>query len=155
MREGTLFSSYHKCIKYIYYESVETRANVNNTLTVRLMRRKIILIEGNGKCRHLNKLTCRGTLRLVFICLRPRNPFLPPLQAVYVYLLYSILIYTGKGGGRVETERRLEGQQFTKLGRKYQHDWLYFQSINSEKHLPQRPFTGQFFWWRHFVSGSI
>jgi hypothetical protein len=32
-----------------------------------------------------------------------------------------------EGGGvwRVEPERRLEGQQFTKLGRKYQHDWLY------------------------------
>jgi hypothetical protein len=27
-------------------------------------------------------------------------------------------------GGRVESERRLEGQQFTKLGRKYQHGWL-------------------------------
>jgi hypothetical protein len=28
----------------------------------------------------------------------------------------------GLGGGRVEPERRLAGQQFTKLGRKYQHD---------------------------------
>jgi hypothetical protein len=28
----------------------------------------------------------------------------------------------GKGGGGVERERRLEGQQITKLGRKYQHD---------------------------------
>ncbi len=37
------------------------------------------------------------------------------------------------------------GQQFTKLGRKYQHDWLCRQSINSDKHLPQSPFTGQFF----------
>ncbi len=44
-------------------------------------------------------------------------------------------------GGRVEPERRLEGQQFTKLGRKYQHDSLYLQSINSDKHLPQSPFT--------------
>jgi hypothetical protein len=35
-----------------------------------------------------------------------------------------ILIHTGKGGGggRVEPERRFEGQEFTKLGRKYQHD---------------------------------
>jgi hypothetical protein len=33
-----------------------------------------------------------------------------------------ILIHTGKGGeGDIEPERRLEGQQFTKLGRKYQH----------------------------------
>jgi hypothetical protein len=47
----------------------------------------------------------------VFFCLRP------PLHT------YFILIHTGKGvrGGRVEPERRLEGQQFTKLGKKYQN----------------------------------
>jgi hypothetical protein len=28
----------------------------------------------------------------------------------------------GRGGGGVEPERRLEGQQFTKLGRKYKHN---------------------------------
>jgi hypothetical protein len=55
----------------------------------------------------------------------------------------SILIHTGKGRG-VEPERRLEGQQFTKLDRKYQHDRQYLQSINTDKHLPQSPFTGQF-----------
>ncbi len=81
-------------------------ANVNNTLTVGPMRRKIRLIEGNAKCRHLKKLTCKGTLRLVFICLRPRNPYLPPLQTVYLYLLYSILIYTGKGGGESWNQKR-------------------------------------------------
>ncbi len=36
---------------------------------------------------------------------------------------YSILIYTGRGR-RVEPERGLEGHQFTKLGRKYQHDGM-------------------------------
>ncbi len=35
---------------------------------------------------------------------------------------------TGEGGG--EPERSLEGEQLTKLGRKYQYDWLYFLSIN-------------------------
>jgi hypothetical protein len=30
-------------------------------------RRKIRLIEGNTKFRHLKKLTCKGTLRQVFI----------------------------------------------------------------------------------------
>jgi hypothetical protein len=29
--------------------------------------RKIRLIEGNEKCRHLKKLTCKGALRQVFI----------------------------------------------------------------------------------------
>ena len=70
--------------------------------TKAIYRRKIRLKAGNAKCRHLKTLTCKETLRRVFICLR-------------------IIIHTGKGG-RVEPERRLEGQQFTKLGRKYQHD---------------------------------
>ncbi len=94
-------------------------------------------IDTKVKCRHLKKFTCKGTFRQVFICLKPP----PPLQTVYV----QVLIHTGKGGGgRVELERRLEGQQVTKLGRKYQHDWMYLQSINSDKHLPQSPFTGKF-----------
>jgi hypothetical protein len=66
-------------------------------------RRKIWLIEGNAKCCHLKKLTCKGTLRQVFICLRPRTLY-PPSHTVYLYL------YT-----------RGERQQFTKLGQKYQH----------------------------------
>jgi hypothetical protein len=48
------------------------------------------------------------------------------------------------GGGRVEPERRKEGQQFTKLGQKYKHDRLYLHYINSNKHLPLSLFTGQF-----------
>jgi hypothetical protein len=28
----------------------------------------------------------------------------------------------GRGGERVQPKRRIEGQQFPKLGRKYQHD---------------------------------
>ncbi len=43
-----------------------------------------------------------------------RNPIPPPLPTVYVYKVY--LFTQGRGGGRVEPERRLEGQQFTKLG---------------------------------------
>ncbi len=41
----------------------------------------------------------------------------PPSQSHTVILYFD----TGKGGG-VEPERRLEGQQFSKLGQKYQHD---------------------------------
>jgi hypothetical protein len=48
-----------------------------------------------------------------------QNPIPPPPP--YSSIQYTI--HTGKGvGGRVEPEIRLEGQQFTKLDRKYQHD---------------------------------
>jgi hypothetical protein len=100
-------------------------------------RRKIRLIEGNAECRHLKKLICKGILRQVFICMWLRTP--PPLHTVYVYTWYSILIHAGKGrdegGGRVEPERRLEGQQFTKLGRKipsiFLDDDILFWCLNS------------------------
>jgi hypothetical protein len=59
-------------------------------------------------------------------------------------LFYKGTLWQVEEGGRVETERRLEGQQFTKLGRKYQQ-YEYLQSINSDEHLPQNPFTGNFF----------
>jgi len=39
------------------------------------MRRKMRLIENKEKCRYLKSLSWKGTLRQVFICLRP-----PPLQ---------------------------------------------------------------------------
>ncbi len=80
--------------------------------------RKIRLLEGNAKYRHLKKVTCKGTLRQVFICLKPRIPY-PPLHNVYVYTVY---IFTQGGGERVEPDRRGEGQQFTKLGRNNKND---------------------------------
>jgi hypothetical protein len=46
-----------------------------------------------------------------------QNPTPPSLHTVYVCTHTH-----SEGGGRVEPERRLEGQQFTKMGQKYQHD---------------------------------
>ncbi len=67
-----------------------------------------------------------------------------PLPATHRPYTYCTLTQ-GRERGGVEPERKLKGQQFTKLGRKYQHDWLYLQSLNSDKHMPQSPFTGKFF----------
>jgi hypothetical protein len=109
--------------------------------------RKIRLIEGIAKCRHLKIFSGKGTLRNVFICLRLRTLYtLPHLTS---YTLYACIQYTyspengGRGGESWTRENRREGQKFTKLDRKYQHDWLYLQSINSDK--PQSLFTGKIF----------
>jgi hypothetical protein len=59
---------------------------------------------------------------------RTQHPPPPPSHTLPVW---TVLWHRkGEKGGRVEPERRLEGQQFTKLGRKYQHDWLFLQSIS-------------------------
>jgi hypothetical protein len=71
-----------------------------------LQPRIINYIDIKSKCRLLKNLPGKGLCTLTH-CKR----------------VYSILIHTGNGGeGRVQPERRLEGQQFTKLSRKYQHD---------------------------------
>ncbi len=75
-----------------------------------------------------------------------QNPIPPSLPHCLVYVCTVYLFTQGRGGGvEIEPERRLERQKFTKLGRKYQHDWLYLQSLNSDKHPPQSPFTGSIF----------
>jgi hypothetical protein len=109
-----------------------------------VVRRKIRLIEGNAECRHLKTLTCRGTLRQVFICLRPRTLCPPPITHCIQYT-YSHREGGMGGGGESWTREKGRGATAHKMGRKYQHDWLHLQSINSDKHLPQSPFTGQYF----------
>ncbi len=113
----------------------------------------------SSKMSSSKKLTRKGTLRQVFIWIwseqsvklllnmvfnSARHP--RPLPATHCLYICTVLWHREGGGGRVEPERRLEGHQFTKLGRKYQHDWLYLQSVNSDKYLPLSPFRCQFFW---------
>jgi hypothetical protein len=114
-------------------------------------RRRIILLEGNAKCRHLKQLTCKGTLRQVFIWLRPRTPYPRPLA--HCKRVYSMLIHTGEG---VELNPR-EGERGNR-GEYRSQNWVentnmtdctqeicYLQSINSDKHLLRSPFLVQFF----------
>ncbi len=68
-----------------------------------------------------------------------------PLPATHcLFILYFDTRKRGRGW-RVEPERRLEEQQFKKLGRKDHYDWQPINSTVHDKHLPQSPFTGQFF----------
>ncbi len=103
---------------HMYIRSFVTEVQVHGRY-----RRKDKTQRKQCKISSSKKLTCKGTLRQVFICLRPRTPY-PPLHNVYLYTVYLFTQGRGEGGGEgviVEPERRLEGQEFTKLGRKYQH----------------------------------
>jgi hypothetical protein len=113
-------------------------------------------IDTKAKCQHLEQLTCKGPLQQVIIFLRP-PPLLgflgwfsnfvgseschiqsikllqnmvsnrtqhPQPPSSHTLSVYTVLWHRE---GRVAPERRLEGQQFTKLGRKYQHDCIYSQ----------------------------
>jgi hypothetical protein len=60
----------------------------------------------------IKKLNFKGTLRQVFICLIP----IPPVTNLIRTYTYS---QREGGRGEREPERRLEGQQITKLGQKY------------------------------------
>ncbi len=73
-----------------------------------LPQRPINYIDTKAKYRHLKKLTCKGTLRKVFISLRPRTPY--PLS----YTLYTCIqyIYSHREGGVGELNLR-EGERLT------------------------------------------
>jgi hypothetical protein len=68
-------------------------------------RSKIRLIDGNAKCRHLKKLTCKETLRQAFICLRPRNTY--PPNTLYTCIQYTYLHREGGGviGGELNERK--------------------------------------------------
>ncbi len=55
----------------------------------------------------------------------------PPTATNCLFILY---VYFGKGGRGGRGQRGGRGATVHKGGRKYQHDWLYLQSINSTKH---------------------
>jgi hypothetical protein len=64
------------------------------------------------------KLTFKWTLRQVFICLRPRNPYHPPppLHTVYVCAVY--LPTQGRGEGGELNQREVKGATVHKAGSK-------------------------------------
>jgi hypothetical protein len=119
--------------------------------TESLFCRKIRLIEDNAKCRHLKIWPVKG---LWGRCLSVwgQEPHTPPFKHCYVYTVY--LFTQGGGRGRVEPERRRDGPHHSSqslVENTNMTDYVYLQPINSDKQLPQCPFTGQFFWMTTFL----
>ncbi len=58
----------------------------------------------------------------------------PPTATRCLYILYIQYVHFGEGGGVGGGHREGRGAIVHKSGRKYQHNWLYLDSINSIKH---------------------
>ncbi len=73
----------------------------------------------------------KGLCGRCFICLRPPLPHTPPPYTLYT-CIQVYLLTQGRGGEL--TREKVRGAIVHKACRKYQHDWLYLQSINSITH---------------------
>jgi hypothetical protein len=62
----------------------------------------------------------------------------PPSYTLNTNLQYTYS-HRGRWGGELSHSEGYRGN--ISLGRKYQHDWMYLQSINLDKHLPQSLFA--------------
>jgi hypothetical protein len=110
-------------------------------------RKKIRLIEGNAKCRHLKNWPVK------WLCCRPRNPYSSPFHTVYVYTVYLITQRRGRGDGWTREKGRGATGESTdhKAGLT---TWLTVGkklAVNSDKTWRKVPVQVSFFKLRYFA----
>ncbi len=81
-------------------DTPDSSSGRTDTSQTGIHRRKIRLTESRAKCRYLKKLTCKGTLRQVFICLRP-----PPLLGICLGWSSS---FVGSESGQKQSVKSLQ-----------------------------------------------
>ncbi len=98
-------------------------------------------------CRYLKNFSIKGLCGRFLSVWGPEPHNTHPLHTVYTLTdTYSHREGgSGGGGGEESNQREYEGATVHEAGSKYQHDWLYLQSINSDKHSAKIPFTDYFF----------
>ncbi len=108
-----------------------------------LYRKPKTLKESNAKCRHLKKLTCKGILWQVFICLRPRTPF--PPDTLFTCIQYTF--FTKERGRESWTrEATVSGATVHKAGFENTNMTDCISTAPVYKSLINNcPFIGQFF----------
>jgi hypothetical protein len=124
---------FHGMLQYcILWLSAVPSVPVNSTSSLgHITRRKIRLIESYDKCRYLKNWPVKGLLRQVFYLSEAPSPRVT-LYSPPPYTGYTCIHYTYSGKGARANQREGGGAIVHKAGRKYQHDWLYLQSVNSK-----------------------
>ncbi len=108
------------------------------------MHRLINYKNTKAKWRHLKEWPGKVLCDRCLYVWGPEPPS-PPYRLYNMYTLYLCTQGRGEvGGGESWTRGKVIRATVHKLGRNYQHVRLYLQSIKSDKHLSQSPFTGQF-----------
>ncbi len=102
-------------------------------------------IDTKAKCRHLKKLPVKG---LCGRCLSVRYP--PP---PFTHCIRTCTFTQGRGAER--TREKVRETTVHKLGRKYQHGWLYLQSITLINACRKGPLQVNVFRLRHFALVSM
>ncbi len=123
-------------------------AKLGRTL-IRANRRRIRLIEGNAKCRHIKNWLVKGFLGRCLSFWGPEPIYHSPYT---LYICYTVYFFTqGRGGGSWAREKGrgatwesteqswVENTSMTECAQEID----YLQSMNSE-HLPQSHVTGKF-----------
>ncbi len=109
-------------------------------------RRQIRLIEGNAECHKNKRLTWKGTLRQMFICLRPRIPY--PPHTLYTCIQHT---YSHRKGEESSTREKVRGATAPKSGLTIPTWLIVYLVYNSDNSCCVSPFTGTFFNWWHFA----
>ncbi len=114
-------------------------------------------IDTKAKCHHLNKnLPVKGLCVRFLSVWGPIHSYDPIPPLTYCIWVYCKLNHTGKGGGGKRwTREKVRGATIHKAGSKIPTlltvSPVYIQY--SHKHLPQSPFSGQFFYMTTFSFG--
>ncbi len=94
MATGSLFLSFGMLVELAVYIQY----------TIPISHGQINYIGTKAKCRHLKKLTSKGTLRQMFTCLSYTSPR-------YTLYKYMYLFTQGGGGGEGEELNQREGKR--------------------------------------------
>ncbi len=97
----------------------------------------LVFLLGGGGCGHFvgSEFGQKQSVKLLQNMVYSTTKHPPPPQQHTFCIYCTFTLGSGRGGGG---QRECIGTTVHKKGRKYQHDWLYLQSIKSIEHQLRR-----------------